>query len=124
MHNLLNLLRRLPNRANVHDSWSPEVGASKALHSRGHGGCEHDCLEGETEGGEREGRGGEGRRDETLTSVVLLDPYIHLEFTVYVHPPTSLPSSSQCLSGWSHLSISVLGRVNVLHQFNRVLGIV
>ena len=55
MHNLLHLLCRLPNGANIHDCRPSEVGTGKTLHGRRHGGCEHDSLV-EEMGGEGEGR--------------------------------------------------------------------
>ena len=57
MHNLLHLLCRLPNGANIHDCRPSEVGTSKTLHGRRHGGREHDSLV-EEMGGEGQ-RGGE-----------------------------------------------------------------
>ena len=58
MHNLLHLLCRLPNGANIHDCRPSEVGTGKTLHGRRHGGREHDSLV-EKVGGEGQG---EGRR--------------------------------------------------------------
>ena len=51
MHNLLHLLCRLPNGANIHNCRPSEVGTGKTLHGRRHGGREHDSL-GEEMGGE------------------------------------------------------------------------
>ena len=66
MHNLLHLLCGLPDGANVHNGRSSQVGAGEALHSRRHGGCEHDSLKGGWGGGggvgEREGQ----ERGETI----------------------------------------------------------